>query len=129
MAAQAAEESGEAPPPAGSPAAPPKVLGADLVPDDAARELCRGVLSSLRTLMAERDMTVQEVRLILLIEDPRARERRRQLGVEEASGVSRDEVARALTSVVAGEVPNDRVALKVLHDEMVRWPFLGRVGE
>lgn len=38
-------------------------------------------MAFLRTLKASRDMTVNEAKLVIAIEDPRARERR-QLGIE-----------------------------------------------
>jgi hypothetical protein len=43
--------------------------------------MCREVVRILRTLKAKRDMTVNEARLIVSIEDPRTREQR-QLGIE-----------------------------------------------
>jgi len=43
------------------------------------------VVAFLRTLKASRDMTVQEAKLVIAIEDPRARERR-QLGIEVCAG-------------------------------------------
>jgi len=102
---------------------PERVLGADIVSDSDAEAMCKGILSALRTLMDKRDMTVNEVKLILQIEDPRAKEQR-QMGIEDKSGISRDEIALAFTDVVDGRVPKDRIALKVLHEEMVNWPFL-----
>lgn len=39
-----------------------KVLGADVVSEDQARDLCRTVTRVLKTLMEKRDMTVNEVR-------------------------------------------------------------------
>ncbi len=33
-------------------------------------------------------------------------------------------MAQALMEVGEGRVPNDRIALKCLHDEMLGWPFL-----
>lgn len=36
----------------------------------------------------------------------------------------RASVAVCLQDVVDGRVPKDRIALKVLHEEMVNWPFL-----
>jgi hypothetical protein len=46
-----------------------------------AKAMCREVVRILRTLKAKRDMTVNEARLIVSIEDPRTREQR-QLGIE-----------------------------------------------
>jgi hypothetical protein len=46
-----------------------------------AKAYCREVVRILRTLKAKRDMSVNEARLIVSIEDPRTREQR-QLGIE-----------------------------------------------
>lgn len=46
-----------------------------------AKAYCREVVRILRTLKARRDMSVNEARLIVSIEDPRTREQR-QLGIE-----------------------------------------------
>ena len=47
-----------------------------------AKEMCRDVVRMLKVLKANRDMSVNEVKLTLAIEDPRMRERRESLGVE-----------------------------------------------
>jgi len=80
---------------------PAKVLGSDVVSDDDATALCMSVLKVLGELMETRDMTVNEVKLILQIEDPRQKERRR-MGMEDESGVSRDEIAFAFQVSPAG---------------------------
>ncbi|CAG9461181.1 unnamed protein product [Pedinophyceae sp. YPF-701] len=103
------------------------VVGADLVDDEQARDLCRRVLAVLRTLQDRRDFTPNEMRLILLIEDPRARDRR-NMGIEDDTGVSREEIASAFLDVVDGKIPNDRIALKVLAEEVENWPFLEAEG-
>lgn len=90
-----------------------------------AKEYCREVVRVLRTLKERRDMGLNEVRLTVAIEDPRARERR-LMGMENDSGVSRDEMAAALTEVAEGKVPSDRIALRELYREMIQWPFLDR---
>jgi hypothetical protein len=100
------------------------VIGADAVPDDEAKRYCRAIVDALRTLKEQRDMSVAEVKLIVSIDDPRARERAVQLDVEDSRGVSRDEMAAALVDVTEGRVPRDRIALRCLHDEILEWPFL-----
>jgi hypothetical protein len=42
---------------------------------------CRDIVDILQTLKRTRDMSVQEARLIIAIEDPRTRERR-SVGIE-----------------------------------------------
>ena len=38
--------------------------------------------------------------------------------------VSRAEMESALVEVVDGKIPNDRIVLKVLWEEMANWPLL-----
>ena len=85
--------------------------------------MCAEVVGVLKDLKALRDMTIAEVRLTISVEDPRARELR-LMGMEDKSGVSRDEMAAALNEVAEGRVPTDRIALRELHREMISWPFL-----
>jgi hypothetical protein len=81
-----------------------KVVGAAEVDDDAAKAFCRDIVGVLKTLQETRDMSVNEIRLTVAIEDPRARERRGM--------------------VVEGRVPGDRIALRELAREMTAWPML-----
>ncbi|KAG2447736.1 hypothetical protein HYH02_007196 [Chlamydomonas schloesseri] len=99
------------------------IIGGDVVSDEMAQRYCADIFEVLKTLKRTRDMSFNEVKLIVSIEDPRARERRAQ-DIEDERGVSRDEMAQALVEVGEGRVPNDRIALKCLHDEMLGWPFL-----
>jgi hypothetical protein len=121
MQRQADLESGEA---ARKRAAEPgKVLGASEVSEEDARRYCREIVNCLKLLKQKRDMSVNEAKLVVAIEDPRARERR-LMGMEDASGVSREEMADALVEVAEGRVPADRIALRELHRELTNWPFL-----
>lgn len=110
-------------------AAADKVLGAAEVPDDVAKEMCRDVVRMLKQLKSNRDMSVNEIKLTIAIEDPRARERRESMGIEESSGVSRDELAVALMDVSEGRIPKDRIALRELALEMAEWPFADISGD
>jgi len=78
----------------------------------------------LLLLGERRNMSVNEVRLVLMVEDPRVTQRREQYGVEVESGVSRDDVLAALTDVQAGVVPRDGLALRQLVAELQAWPYL-----
>lgn len=100
-----------------------KVVGSSEVDDETAKALCRDVTRILRLLKSNRDMDENEAKLIIQVEDPR-NEDARKMGVEVASGVSRDELALALDDVCEGRIPKDRIALRVLKTEMSRWPFL-----
>lgn len=53
------------------------------------------------------------MRLTLAIEDPRDRERRQLMGIENESGASRDEVAEAVVECASGEIPKDKIVLQV----------------
>ena len=44
--------------------------------------MCREVTRMLKLLKSNRDMSVNEIKLTLAIEDPRARERRESMGIE-----------------------------------------------
>ncbi len=57
-------------------------------PSQTAKAYCREVVRILRTLKAKRDMSVNEARLIVSIEDPRTREQR-QLGIEVSTATHR----------------------------------------
>ncbi|GBF99317.1 hypothetical protein Rsub_12098 [Raphidocelis subcapitata] len=102
---------------------PEQIIGGDLVSEEDAKSYCRDIVEFLRTLKASRDMTINEAKLVVAIEDPRARERR-QLGIEDDRGVSRDEMASALEEVASGRIPRDRLALKCLYEDMAAWPYL-----
>jgi len=102
---------------------PEKVIGADIVDDETAKTYCREIFEVLRLLKRTRDMSVNEVKLVVSIEDPRTKERR-AAGIEDSRGVSRDEMAAALLEVAEGRVPKDRLALKCLYEEVTGWPFL-----
>lgn len=43
--------------------------------------------------------------------------------MQDDSGVSRDELAAALTEVAEGRIPKDRIALRELAREMAEWPY------
>lgn len=103
---------------------PNLVIGGDVVSEEMARTYCREIFEVLKTLKNTRDMSVNEVKLVVSIEDPRTKERRMQQGIEDERGVSRDEMAVALLDVAEGRVPKDRIALRCLHEEISQWPFL-----
>lgn len=85
----------------------------------------------LSKLIESRDMTFGEVKLVLGIEDPRAKERRESLGVEDESGVSRDDIVYVLEQVNNGESVDemDRMSLRKCAEEMRAWPYLDLTDE
>ncbi|KAF8104382.1 hypothetical protein N665_0172s0016 [Sinapis alba] len=78
----------------------------------------------LELLRRNRDMMFNEVKLTIMIEDPRELEKRRLLGIEEADAPSREDLAEALEQVNEGKIPKDRLTLQMLYEEMIRWPNL-----
>ncbi|DBA94845.1 hypothetical protein WJX77_001914 [Trebouxia sp. C0004] len=104
---------------------PDKVIGDDQVSEQQAKKLCRDIMKAVNQLQEKRDMSINECKLTIAIEDPRSRERREAMGIEEnAGGVSRDEMAAALMEVVDGRLPKDRIALRELYNEILGWPWL-----
>jgi len=57
-------------------------FGTDEVSDEEAERYVEESLELLKLLLKNRDMTLNEVKLILAIEDPRAQEARRVYGIE-----------------------------------------------
>lgn len=78
----------------------------------------------LELLKKNRDMLYGEVKLTVLIEDPREVERKRLLGIDDDDAPTREDLVAALEDVNEGRVPKDRVALKMLAEEMINWPNL-----
>ncbi|CAN8267551.1 unnamed protein product [Cochlearia groenlandica] len=78
----------------------------------------------LELLRRNRDMIFSEVKLTIMIEDPRELEKRRLLGIEEEDAPSREDLAEALELVNEGKIPKDRLTLQMLYEEMIRWPNL-----
>ncbi|KAJ0262681.1 Ycf3-interacting protein 1 [Hirschfeldia incana] len=78
----------------------------------------------LELLRRNRDMMFNEVKLTIMIEDPRELEKRRLLGIEEEDAPSREDLAEALELVNDGKIPKDRLTLQMLYEEMIRWPNL-----
>eukprot|EP00245_Coleochaete_scutata_P009975 TRINITY_DN3417_c0_g1_i1.p1 TRINITY_DN3417_c0_g1~~TRINITY_DN3417_c0_g1_i1.p1 ORF type:complete len:277 (-),score=60.72 TRINITY_DN3417_c0_g1_i1:109-939(-) len=92
--------------------------------EDEALQKVADIQRVLELLREKRDMDFNEVRLTVMIEDPREAERRKKLNLEDESGVSRDELAAALVDVNEGRIPEDSLTLTVLHKTMVTWPNL-----
>ncbi|KAK7386604.1 hypothetical protein VNO78_26938 [Psophocarpus tetragonolobus] len=76
----------------------------------------------LELLRKNRDMLFGEVKLTVMIEDPREIERRRLLGIEYFEGPTRDDLVDALEEVNEGKIPKNRAALQMLAEELTSWP-------
>ncbi|KAK1324372.1 hypothetical protein QJS10_CPA01g00590 [Acorus calamus] len=99
---------------------PPQQQSAD--PQDL--EYVRQIQRVLELLKKNRDMLFGEVKLTVMIEDPRDAERKRLLGIEDPDEMTRDDLVAALEDVNEGRIPENRDALRLLAEEMVQWPNL-----
>ncbi|XP_020596311.1 protein CHLOROPLAST ENHANCING STRESS TOLERANCE, chloroplastic isoform X2 [Phalaenopsis equestris] len=97
-------------------------LEEDASPEDL--EYVAKIKRVLELLKKNRDMLFGEVKLTMMIEDPRNIERKRLLGIEDPDEVTRDDIASALEDVHEGRIPKNRVALRLLAEEMINWPDL-----
>lgn len=95
-----------------------------LSPEEEDQENVRQILRVLDILKKKRDMPFNEVRLTVMIEDPREVERRKRLGIEDERGCSREDLGAALLDVYEGRIPSDRVVLRELTKDMLNWPNL-----
>lgn len=93
-------------------------------PDPQDLEYVSQIKRVLELLKKNRDMLFSEVKLTVMIEDPREVERRRLLGIDDADAPTRDDLAAVLEEVNEGKIPRDRAALQMLAEEMVQWPNL-----
>ncbi|XP_073157183.1 ycf3-interacting protein 1, chloroplastic [Henckelia pumila] len=93
-------------------------------PDPQDLEYVSQIKSALELLKKNRDMLFNEVKLTIMIEDPRDVERRRLLGIDDENAPTRDDLADALVQVNEGKIPKNRVALQMLAEEMIQWPDL-----
>ena len=95
-----------------------------LVGPQEAKRMCREVVGIMRVLKEQRDMSLNEVRLTVAIEDPRARERR-LMGMEVRSGqpclpgCRGPQVPRRCGTAVALPHPPCRTAAA---SRVTRWP-------
>ncbi|KAF0921520.1 hypothetical protein E2562_009261 [Oryza meyeriana var. granulata] len=122
----ASEGEGDSEPPVSSDGAADDVAAsaeqAEASPEDL--ENIRQVKRVLELLQKNRDMTFGEVKLTIMIEDPRDIERKRLLGIEDPDEITRDDLADALVEIDEGQIPENRVALQLLAKEMTEWPDL-----
>ncbi|KAL3325374.1 hypothetical protein AABB24_036554 [Solanum stoloniferum] len=93
-------------------------------PDPESLEYVSQIKRALELLKRNRDMLFGEVKLTIMIEDPRDVERRRLLGIDDDNAPTRDDLAACLEEINEGKVPKDRVALQMLAEEMNSWPNL-----
>ncbi|KAL1537520.1 Ycf3-interacting protein 1, chloroplastic [Salvia divinorum] len=92
--------------------------------DPQALQYVSQIKTVLELLKKNRDMLFNEVKLTVLIEDPRDVERRRLLGIDDENAPTRDELAEVLVQVNEGKIPENRLALQMLAEEMLQWPNL-----
>ncbi|XP_054800816.1 ycf3-interacting protein 1, chloroplastic [Prosopis cineraria] len=87
-------------------------------------EYINQVKTVLELLRTNRDMLFGEVKLTIMIEDPREVERRRLLGIEDPDAPTRDDLVAVLEEVNEGKIPKNKAALKMLAEELNSWPNL-----
>ncbi|KAK4270616.1 hypothetical protein QN277_019400 [Acacia crassicarpa] len=95
---------------------------ADPTPQDL--EYIDQIKTVLELLRKNRDMLFGEVKLTIMIEDPREVERRRLLGIEDPDSPTRDDLVAVLEEVNEGKIPKNKAALKLLAEELNSWPNL-----
>nr|GMD98631.1 ycf3-interacting protein 1, chloroplastic [Ipomoea batatas] len=78
----------------------------------------------MELLKKNRDMVFGEVKLTIMIEDPRDVERKRLLGIDDENAPTREDLAAALEEINEGKIPEDRLALQMLAEELTAWPNL-----
>ncbi|XP_051113586.1 ycf3-interacting protein 1, chloroplastic [Andrographis paniculata] len=93
-------------------------------PDPQDLEYVSQIKTVLELLRKNRDMLFDEVKLTIMIEDPRDVERKRLLGIDDENAPTREDLADALVQVNEGKIPEDREALQMLAEEMLGWPNL-----
>ncbi|CAH9121850.1 unnamed protein product [Cuscuta epithymum] len=93
-------------------------------PDPQVLEYVSQIKRVLELLKKNRDMMFSEVKLTIMIEDPRDVERRRLLGIDEDEAPSREDLASALEEINEGKIPKDHLALQMLAEELTSWPNL-----
>ena len=81
----------------------------------------------LKLLYVKREMSFNEIKLTVGIEDPRLAENRERYGIEDESGVSADEKVETLEMIERGETPTDARAVSTLLEEFRNWPGLDAV--
>lgn len=97
-------------------------------PDPEVLEYVSQIKRVLELLRKNRDMLFGEVKLTIMIEDPRDVERRRMLGIDDDNAPSRDDMAAALEEINEGRIPKNRLVLKMLAEELTSWPNLENVA-
>nr|GLL49146.1 ycf3-interacting protein 1, chloroplastic [Ipomoea trifida] len=94
------------------------------VSDSEALEYVSQIKRVLELLKKNRDMVFGEVKLTIMIEDPRDVERKRLLGIDDENAPTREDLAAALEEINEGKIPEDRLALQMLAEELTAWPNL-----
>lgn len=96
------------------------------VAEDAARlaDMVAEIKDYLKLLYVKREMSFNEVKLTIGIEDPRLAENRARYGIEDESGVSGEEKVETLEMIERGETPTDMMAVETVLQEFRNWPGL-----
>ena len=90
-------------------------------------EMVGEIKDYLKLLYVKREMSFNEVKLTIGIEDPRLAENRERYGIEDESGVSADEKVATLEMIERGETPTDALAVETVLEEFRNWPGLDSI--
>lgn len=93
------------------------------ISDAEAKKMCKSVMKNVRLLMDKRDLTAKEIQLTVGMENSRGDPLTDEL---QRYGRNRDGLEFALKNVMAGSVPKDKVALKLLVQELDGWPDISQ---
>lgn len=91
--------------------------------DAETRDICDSVSKNLKVLIERYDMTVNEVKLTLAIDH---RTKNKVVASKPTSSVTREMVASAYLDVIAGTIPRNKIALKILAHDIDDWLTLDR---
>ncbi|XP_024520339.1 protein CHLOROPLAST ENHANCING STRESS TOLERANCE, chloroplastic-like isoform X2 [Selaginella moellendorffii] len=107
-----------------------ETVARDLTPEEEEDQECVDqILRILELLRINRDMTPNEVRLVVMIEDPREAETAGVLTEDGEWTSYRDEMGNALIDISEGRIPDDRELLRALRNELLSWPNLEEMAD
>merc|ERR1712061_734604 len=92
----------------------------NLMNEEIARKLCFSIINNIRDLLTKNDISLNEIKLILAIIEPRSKSKTTLIKKEDAR-ISIDDIVSTFIDVVAGNIPRNKIALNMLAKEMETW--------
>merc|ERR1712061_793447 len=92
----------------------------NLMNEEIARKLCFSIINNIRDLLTKNDISLNEIKLILAIIEPRSKSKTIFIKKEDAR-ISIDNIVSTFINVVAGNIPRNKIALNMLAKEMETW--------